>query len=174
MATHSSTLAQKIPWMEELGAGYCPWGHKELDTTERFHFTLQLSQFLLSVLTPSRNRFLEGRSLSVTQGKFPNLSHRFKEVVIFHGIVVMIKLKRTFWTLVLHSFLFLHCICGPLHGAHAGFQGRDLGLRPCCAIPWETQETYLTSRRLIFLACKLGIIKVLASQDFCCNQMSSG
>ena len=26
MATHSSTLALKIPWMEELGAGYYPWG----------------------------------------------------------------------------------------------------------------------------------------------------
>jgi len=24
MATHSSTLALKIPWTEELGAGYCP------------------------------------------------------------------------------------------------------------------------------------------------------
>ena len=34
MATHSSTLAWKIPWMEEP-----PWGCKELDTTERLHFT---------------------------------------------------------------------------------------------------------------------------------------
>ena len=25
MATHSSTLAWKIPWTEELGAGYRPW-----------------------------------------------------------------------------------------------------------------------------------------------------
>ena len=33
-ATHSSTLALKIPWMEELGAGYCPWGRKELGMTE--------------------------------------------------------------------------------------------------------------------------------------------
>ena len=33
MATHSSTLAWKIPWMEEHG-GYSPWGHKESDTTE--------------------------------------------------------------------------------------------------------------------------------------------
>ena len=38
MATHSSTLASKIPWTEESGAGYCPWGCKELDTTERLHF----------------------------------------------------------------------------------------------------------------------------------------
>ena len=29
MATHSSTLALQIPWTEELGAGYYPWGHKE-------------------------------------------------------------------------------------------------------------------------------------------------
>ena len=35
MATHSSTLAQKIPWTEEPGAGYSPWGRKESGTTER-------------------------------------------------------------------------------------------------------------------------------------------
>ena len=33
MATHSSILAWKIPWMEEL-VGYSPWGHKESDTTK--------------------------------------------------------------------------------------------------------------------------------------------
>ena len=43
MATHSSTAALKIPWMEEFGAGYCPWGHKESGTTERLRF---LSFFL--------------------------------------------------------------------------------------------------------------------------------
>ena len=38
MATHFSTLALKIPWTEELGAGYCPRGRKESGTTERLHF----------------------------------------------------------------------------------------------------------------------------------------
>ena len=38
MATHSSTLALKTPWMEELGSGYCPWGCKESGTTEQLHF----------------------------------------------------------------------------------------------------------------------------------------
>ena len=38
MATHSITLAWNIPWTEELGAGYCPWDHKESGTTERLHF----------------------------------------------------------------------------------------------------------------------------------------
>ena len=37
MATHSSILAWGIPWMEELGADYCPWGRKESGTTERLH-----------------------------------------------------------------------------------------------------------------------------------------
>ena len=45
MATHSSTLALKIPWTEELGAGYYPWGRKELDTTEKL--TLSLFIYLL-------------------------------------------------------------------------------------------------------------------------------
>ena len=35
MATHSSILAWKIPWTEEPGGLYSPWGLKELDTTER-------------------------------------------------------------------------------------------------------------------------------------------
>ena len=34
MATHSSTFALKIPWTEELGAGYYPWGRKESGTME--------------------------------------------------------------------------------------------------------------------------------------------
>ena len=37
MAAHSSTLAWKIPWTEEPGACYSPWGRKESDTTERLH-----------------------------------------------------------------------------------------------------------------------------------------
>ena len=41
MATHSSTLAWKIPWTEGQRSlvGYSPWGRKELDTTEQLHFT---------------------------------------------------------------------------------------------------------------------------------------
>ena len=38
MAIHSSTIAWKIPWTEEPGTGYSPWGRKESDTTERLHF----------------------------------------------------------------------------------------------------------------------------------------
>jgi len=38
MATHSGTLAWKIPWVEKPVVGYSPWGCKELDTTKRLHF----------------------------------------------------------------------------------------------------------------------------------------
>ena len=33
MATHSSVLAWRIPWTEEMGR-LSPWGHKELDMTD--------------------------------------------------------------------------------------------------------------------------------------------
>ena len=37
MATHSSTLARRIPWTEEPG-GLQSMGRGESDTTERLHF----------------------------------------------------------------------------------------------------------------------------------------
>ena len=43
MATLSSIPAWRIPWAEEPG-GYSPWGHKELDPTERL--TLSPHTFL--------------------------------------------------------------------------------------------------------------------------------
>ena len=49
MATHSSILAWRIPWTEEPGGLYSPWGCKESDMTEpskleseRTHSTLQI------------------------------------------------------------------------------------------------------------------------------------
>ena len=42
MAPHSSTLAWKIPWMEELGR-LQSMGSLELGTTERLHFPFSLS-----------------------------------------------------------------------------------------------------------------------------------
>ena len=38
MAAHSSIFSWRIPWTEEPGGLYSPWGHKESDTTERLHF----------------------------------------------------------------------------------------------------------------------------------------
>ena len=41
MATHSSILAWRVPWTEELG-GLQSTGRKESDTTERLHLHLHL------------------------------------------------------------------------------------------------------------------------------------
>ena len=41
MATHSSILAWRIPWTEELGELQST-GRKELDRTERLHFHFQV------------------------------------------------------------------------------------------------------------------------------------
>ena len=43
MATHSSILAWRIPWMEELG-GLQSTGRKESDTTEWLHFHLDCKE----------------------------------------------------------------------------------------------------------------------------------
>ena len=42
MATHSSTLAWRIPWTEKP-VGYSPWGLEESDMTEWLHFHFSLS-----------------------------------------------------------------------------------------------------------------------------------
>ena len=51
MATHSSTLAWKIPWTEEPGS-WSLWGCKESDTTYRLH---SLSFFLIKKLEKECN-----------------------------------------------------------------------------------------------------------------------
>ena len=71
MATHSSTLALKIPWTEELGAGYYPWGYKELGTTERLHFS-----FL--------NIYLAALGLSYTAQDL--LLQHMNSLVVVHGV----------------------------------------------------------------------------------------
>ena len=44
MAAHSSILAWRILWTEELGEIYSPWGCRESDTTETNTFTLHFQQ----------------------------------------------------------------------------------------------------------------------------------
>ena len=34
MATHPGVLVWRIPWTEEPGEVYSPWGHTELDMTQ--------------------------------------------------------------------------------------------------------------------------------------------
>ena len=67
MATNSSTLALKIPWMEELGTGYYPWGRKESGTTEGLHFT-SLQNFLMQVAEDPTQTDLRNERLLLSDG----------------------------------------------------------------------------------------------------------
>ena len=50
MATHSSILAWRIPWTEEV-SGYSPWGCKELDMTKHINsFTFTHFKFLYLII----------------------------------------------------------------------------------------------------------------------------
>ena len=55
MATHSSILAWRIPWTEDL-AGYSPRGCKESDTIERLHFHFQTMVEVMKIMVTSFKR----------------------------------------------------------------------------------------------------------------------
>ena len=42
MVTHSSILAWRIPWTEEPGGLYSPWGRKELDMAEQLSLSVTI------------------------------------------------------------------------------------------------------------------------------------
>ena len=50
MGSHSSILAWKLPWTEEPGGLYSPWGRKESDTTERLRVHTQQRREEMMVL----------------------------------------------------------------------------------------------------------------------------
>ena len=62
MASHSSILAWRIPWTEEPGGLYSPWGHKELDTTERLTLSIFHILYISSKETKTR-LYIEGTEL---------------------------------------------------------------------------------------------------------------
>ena len=67
MATHSSTLAWRIPWTEESDRLYSSWGCKELDMTGQLSLMLHVSYGLPTVLLQvffTREPILTGYSLT--------------------------------------------------------------------------------------------------------------
>ena len=52
MATHTSILAWRIPWTEEPGRVYNPWGCKELDTTEQLSLIYSIYNFIQNLYDP--------------------------------------------------------------------------------------------------------------------------
>ena len=67
MATHSSILAWRTPWMEEPG-GLQSMGCKESDTTERLHFISVVSSIVQKVLSLIRSHLFIFAFISITLG----------------------------------------------------------------------------------------------------------
>ena len=59
MATTPVFLPGKSHGQRSL-VGYSPWGHKELDTTERLHFHFIFIGISIKFRTTYKERFLEG------------------------------------------------------------------------------------------------------------------
>ena len=81
MATHSSTLAWKFPWIWKVHGwrslvGYSPWGHKELDTTEQLHFLSFLSSIRKSRVNCWLHHCQAQRPLLISLS-FPSISVLF-------------------------------------------------------------------------------------------------
>ena len=72
MATHSSILAWRIPWTEELG-GLQSTGRKESDTTEQLHF---LSLSLFTQRKPLEYKTWHHPTTSNTLYRMPHLNNK--------------------------------------------------------------------------------------------------
>ena len=71
-ATHFSTLAWKISWMEEPGK-LSPWGRKDSDMTEWLHF--HFSKTLQILLTRLEKNPLENSAFPISDLKYTPFNH---------------------------------------------------------------------------------------------------
>ena len=105
MATHSSTLARKIPW--RILVGYSPWGRKESDMTERlhfhFHFLPRRNCLLISWLQSSSAVILEPkkRKSITTFSFFPSICHAVMRMDAIIIVDLIFSVVGSF-TLLLH------------------------------------------------------------------------
>ena len=82
MATRSSILARRIPWIEEL-AGCNPWGHKKSDTTEVWAHHKQTTE----EMEQKRNIFKNSIFLSKVQWSWCHILKMKTDVVASFSMV---------------------------------------------------------------------------------------
>ena len=71
MATHSSTLAWRIPRTEKPGK--LPWGYRELDTTEWLHFQNAAKRLYVLEKRSQRSKYMNKTLPTLVQREKPNL-----------------------------------------------------------------------------------------------------
>ena len=102
--------------------GYCPWGHKESDTTERLHFLLYLSNF---------HEALVGPHINSCEVKLPRRKQR-KNFGI-HSVISPLKSERLKIKLETNSF----------RTVGLGLQPRFLGFFPGGTISMKQGSHFL-------------------------------
>ena len=142
MATHSSTLALKIPWTEELGAGYYPWDRKESGTTERLHFHFHFTPWKESYDQPRQH-------IKKQRQYFVNYVHLVKAIVF---PVVMYGFES--WTIK--------------NAEHQRINTFELWCwRRLLRVPWTARRSNQSILKEISLGCSLeGLMLKLKLQYF--------
>ena len=69
MATHSSIIAWRIPWTEEPGGLYSPWGRKESDMIMSLHFLCAL--LFITTVTLQDHDSVDGPKVTVAKTSLP-------------------------------------------------------------------------------------------------------
>ena len=69
MAIHSRILAWRMPWTEEPGGLYSPWGRKEPDTMMSLHFLFAL--LFITAVTLQDHGSVDGPEVTVAKASVP-------------------------------------------------------------------------------------------------------
>ena len=89
MATHSSTLAWKIPWMEEPGKLYSPWDHKESYTTEHLHFSFPILEL------PGSSQLVKNPAMQETLFQFLGWGDPLEKEMATQSSILAWEIPRT-------------------------------------------------------------------------------
>ena len=112
MATHSSTLAWRIPWTEAPG-GYSPWSHKESDTAKHAQHRMSIKPFFAYSVT--------ARSVPVLQMSACRREARglFQTVMFasFSLLFLQLVCLKRFFLKILWAFSFSSTSSSPTFGA---------------------------------------------------------
>ena len=80
MATHSSIPAWEIPWTEEPGRLYSPWGHRESDTIVHAHHSWKALILICSSM-PEMTHVIFFLGAKARRGPLPGVNNMLSRMV---------------------------------------------------------------------------------------------
>ena len=108
MAPHSSILAWRIPWTEERGKLYSPWGHEESDTSEatqhartpRTNMSDQREKVALACIILQKSR-----SVVLTFVSFGTRNVNGTKTTLPSHLLLYFPLNASFCSILFHQYL---------------------------------------------------------------------